>query len=149
MNEIDIWLGCNAPELYKDTSKPSVWNAVVKSLKNLLKDKSKNLQNIQFEEIKLPECKHKRCKIYCRLAKYVSWEIPQHVHELTSSLYTGPVKVDLLKEYTEHVDFHINLIAHRNNVTPEHVLRRLFEFMQLTPDDFDENTYLFWLSFSS
>ena len=145
MNEIDLWLGINAPELYKCTSKPSPWNAVVKALTNLLKDKSKNLQNIEFEDIKLPECKHKRCKVYCCLAKYVSWEIPQHVHELTSLLHTSPA-VDMLKGYTEHVHFQVNLIAHRDHVTPEQVMRRLFKFMQLTPNDFDEHTYLFWLS---
>jgi len=152
VDEIDFWIFMNAPELYKCTSKPSVWNAVYTSVQKITK--TKKLENIEFEDVNLPPCKHKRCKVFCSLQKCKQWNKPEY-----TVAFDG---------YSEHIDLQVNVMAktlfqkqsadnpkNTENHNPNahkthkdartHILKLLERFMELTPHDKSEPCILFWL----
>ena len=129
-------MATNAPELYKDTSKPSVWNSIYTVICQLMK--KKQLLEIEFEEVKLPPCKHKRCRVYCHLQKCKEWVIPEDV----PSNFIN---------FTEHVDLQVNIIAAQMpgdvKSSRTHIFDVLQRFVCLTPSDTTEECLLFWISY--
>lgn len=146
VDDIDFWIFMNAPELKKCTSKPSVWNAVYTSVSKLTK--TKKLENIEFEDVRFPPCKHKRCKVYCSLQKCKEWKTPEY-----AAAFDG---------YSEHIDIEVNVLtktlfqkqstdkhnpnAHKTHEDARtHIFELLKRFIELTPHDHSEPCILFWL----